>query len=152
MGGPDSASLHNSERRKKRRPVAYPCLHEALFVWMKAIEKEVTITGAILKAKAADLFPLLYPNETVPQHPNGWLDGWKTSYVVKERKTYGEADSAPISETEEEMQQIRDDIADSWNADETAYYWRMQPRVSPQACLGRLQVTSTEIDPGRVET
>ena len=57
MGGPDSASPHNSERRKKRRPVAYPRLHEALFVWMEAIEKEVTITGAILKAKAADQFP-----------------------------------------------------------------------------------------------
>ena len=41
MGHPDSAPLHNSERRKKRRPVAYPRLHEALFVWMKAIEKEV---------------------------------------------------------------------------------------------------------------
>ena len=59
MGGPDSASPHNSERRKKRRPVAYPRLHEALFVWMKAIEKEVTITGAILQAKAAELFPQL---------------------------------------------------------------------------------------------
>ena len=65
MGGPDSASPHNSEWRKKRRPVVYPRLHEAFFVWMKAIEREVTITGAILKAKAADLFSRLYPNETV---------------------------------------------------------------------------------------
>ena len=81
----------------------------------------------MLKAKAADLFPRLYPNETVPQFSNGWLDGWKKSYGVKERKTYGEAESAPISEAEEEMQQIRAelmkyDIADVWNADETAYY------------------------------
>ena len=65
MDGPDSASPHNSERRKKRRPVAYHRLHEVLFVWMKAIEKEVTITGAILQTKAAELFPQLYPNETV---------------------------------------------------------------------------------------
>ena len=106
MGGPDSASPHNSERRKKRRPVAYPRLHEAPFVWMKAIEKEVTITGAILQAKAAELFPRLYPgpNETVPHFSNGWLDGWKKSYGVKERKTYGEAESAPILEAEEEVQ------------------------------------------------
>ena len=88
---------------------------------------------------------------------NGWLDGWKKSYGVKERKTHGEAGSAPILEVEEEMQQIRAelmkyDIADVWNADETAYYWRMQPGVSPQACLGRLQVTSTETDPRLVET
>ena len=69
MGSPDSAAPHNSEQCKKRRPVAYPRLHEALFVWMKAIEKEVTITSAILKAKAADLFPRLYPNETVPHFP-----------------------------------------------------------------------------------
>ena len=103
MGDPDSASPHNSERRKKRRPVAYPRLHEALFVWMKAIEEEVTITGAILKARAVNLFPQLYPSETVPQFSSGWLDGWKKSYGVKERETYGEAESALISEAEEEM-------------------------------------------------
>ena len=141
MGGPDSASPHNSEWHKKRRPVAYPCLHEALFVWMKAIEKEVTITGAILQAKAAELFPRLYPglNETVPHFSNGWLDGWKKSYRVKERKIYGEAESAPISEAEEEMQQIQAelmkyDIADVWNADETAYYWRIQPDRGLSTC------------------
>ena len=58
MGRVDLASPHKSDRRKKGRSVAYPRLHEALLVWMKAIEKEVTITGAILKAKAADLLPL----------------------------------------------------------------------------------------------
>ena len=70
--------------------------------------KRGTITGPILKAKAAELFPQLYPgpNETVPQFSNGWFDGWKKSYGVKERKTRGEAESAPISEAEEEMQQI----------------------------------------------
>ena len=45
MGNPDSAALHNQEP-EKWRPAAYPRLHEALFVQM-AIEKEVTITGAI---------------------------------------------------------------------------------------------------------
>ena len=79
MGGQDSASPgpHNSERRKKRRPAAYPRLHEALFAWMKGVEKEVTSTSPILKAKAVELFPLRYPgpNETLPQFPNGWLDG-----------------------------------------------------------------------------
>ena len=67
---------------------------------MKAIEKEVTITSAMLKAKVADLFPRLYPNETVPQFSNGWLDGWKKSYGLKKRKAYGEAESAAISEAE----------------------------------------------------
>ena len=46
MGDPDSAALHNQER-KKRRPVTYQRLHEALFVWIMEIEKEVTITGTI---------------------------------------------------------------------------------------------------------
>ena len=44
MGNPDSAALHNQEP-KKRRPVAYPRLHEALFVRMMVIEKEVNITS-----------------------------------------------------------------------------------------------------------
>ena len=82
MGDPDSATSHN-QKWKKRRPVAYPRLHEALFVWMKAIEKEVTITSAILQAKAAKLFPQLYPNETVPQFSDGWLSKWKKSYGIK---------------------------------------------------------------------
>lgn len=34
---------------------------QTLFVWMKGIEKVVTITGAIPQAKAAELFPQLYP-------------------------------------------------------------------------------------------
>ena len=63
IGNADSAPLHNQER-KRQRPVAYPRLHEAFFVWMKAIEKVVTITGAIIQAKAAELFPRPYPNET----------------------------------------------------------------------------------------
>ena len=67
MGVPDSASPRSSERRKKRRPVAYSRLHEAPSVWMKATENKATITAAILKAKAADLFSRLYRNETVPK-------------------------------------------------------------------------------------
>ena len=46
MGNPYSAALHNQER-KKRGPVTYRRLHEALFVWIMAIEKEAIITGAI---------------------------------------------------------------------------------------------------------
>ena len=65
MGYSDSAPLHSQEH-KRRRPVACPRLHEALFVWMKAIEKVVTITGAIPQAKVAKSFPRIYPNETVP--------------------------------------------------------------------------------------
>ena len=98
MGSPDSAVPHNSKRCKKRRPVAYPCLHEELFVWIKPIEKEVTTTGAILKAKAADLIPRLYPNEIVLQFSYGWPDAWKKFYRVKECKTHGKAESVPISE------------------------------------------------------
>ena len=58
MGDSDTALLHNQER-KLRRPVAYQQLHEALFVWIKAIEKVVTITGPVLQAKAAEVFPYL---------------------------------------------------------------------------------------------
>ena len=96
---------------------------------MKAIEKVVTVAGPILKA--AGLFPRLYPNKTAPRFPDGWLSNWKKRYRVKEHKSYDEAESAPISAAEEEMQQIRAeltkyDIAGIWDAGETAYYWRMQ--------------------------
>ena len=51
MARADLASPHNSERRKKRRSVAYPRLHEALLVWMKAIEKEEPLLVPYLKPR-----------------------------------------------------------------------------------------------------
>ena len=50
MGDSDTALLRYQES-KLRRPVAYPQLHGALFVWMKAIEKVVTITGPYSKPR-----------------------------------------------------------------------------------------------------
>ena len=70
---------------------------------MKAMEKVVTITGPILRAKATELFPHLYPNETAPQFSEGWLAGWKKCYGVEEYRSCGEAESTPISEAEEGM-------------------------------------------------
>jgi hypothetical protein len=120
--------------RKKHRHVQVPRLHDALYIWMKAAEKKTTITGSILKTKARQLFPKLYPerNPDALKFSDGWLTSWKDQYGVKEYKTHGEAGSAPILETEGEMQEIRRvlseyELRNIFNADETAFYWRMQP-------------------------
>jgi hypothetical protein len=118
--------------RQRHRAVQFPRLHDALYVWMKAVEKHTTITGPILCAKAKKLFPQLYPGEQMLKFSNGWLDGWKQEYGVKEYHQHGEAGSAPITEAEEQMQEIRRvlseyELRNIFNADETGYYYRMQP-------------------------
>jgi len=118
--------------QKRRRIPTYPGLHDALYVWMRAIENHTTITRNILKAKAAQLFPHLYPGETPLKFSEGWLTGWKEQYGVKEYKSHGESGSAPITEAQQQMKEIQAvlseyELCDIYNGDETAYYWQMQP-------------------------
>ena len=94
---------------------------------MKTVEQHTTITGSILKTKAAQLFPRLHPGEIPPKFSEGWFTGWKEQYGVKQYKTHGEAGSAPIDESQHQMQEIRAvlskyDLRDIYNCDETAYY------------------------------
>ena len=91
---------------KQRRTLAYSNLHDALYLWMKTVEQHTTITGNILKTKAAQLFPRLHPGEIPPKFSKGWFTGWKEQYGVKQYKTHGEAGSARIDESQHQMQEI----------------------------------------------
>ena len=80
MSDSDIALLRN-QKRKRRRLVVYPQLHEALFVWMKAIEKVVTITGPILKLRQLN-YSLGYT--PAKQHRNFSMTGSQSGNNVTE--------------------------------------------------------------------
>jgi hypothetical protein len=51
----------------------------------------LSISGNILKEKAAQFWPKLYPGIDSPKFSNGWLEGFKARHLIKSCKKYGEA-------------------------------------------------------------
>ena len=73
---------------------------------LEKVKRHTTVTGNILKTKAAKFFPRRYPGEMPPKFSEGWLTGQKEQHGVKPYKTHGEAGSAPIDEAQQQMQGI----------------------------------------------
>ena len=65
-------------------------------VWMKTVEQHTAITGDILKTKAAQLFPRLYPGDIPPKFSEGWFTGWKEQYGVKQSKPMARPEAHPL--------------------------------------------------------
>jgi hypothetical protein len=75
----------------------WPELEGALFEWQQCMEqKKAIITGEILKTKANQLWEALpqYDDVDMPKWSNGWLEGFKKRYKIKEYVQHGEAGSA----------------------------------------------------------
>ena len=65
----------------------WPELEIALFEWHQRMEqKRAVITGDILKEKARQLWDALpqYDEIEMPKWSNGWLEGFKKRYNIKE--------------------------------------------------------------------
>ena len=76
-------------------------LEAALFEQQQRMQKKnAVITGDVLKAKAAELQAALpqYADQPQPKgkQSNGWLDGFKKRYRIKEYVQHGEAAGAAI--------------------------------------------------------
>jgi hypothetical protein len=75
----------------------WPDLDYALFEWQQYIEqKKAIITGEVLKTKARELWAALLQFNDIeePKWSNGWLDGFKKRFKIKEYVQYREAGSA----------------------------------------------------------
>jgi hypothetical protein len=46
------------------------------------------ISGDILKEKAAQFWPTLYPGVELPKFLTGWLEGFKARYLIKSYKKH----------------------------------------------------------------
>lgn len=100
--------------------------------WFSVVtQRDVSINGVILKAKAEELVKKLDHDDF--KATNGWLSRWKTRYNIKFKKMHGEKRSADNTSAEEWKNTkvpiylstySPDDI---YNANETSLYYRATP-------------------------
>jgi hypothetical protein len=93
------------------------------------------ISGDILKEKAAQFWPVLYPGIELPKFSTGWLEGFKARYLIKSHKKYSKAADVDIEANIEAIYNIRVCtslylLSDIYNLDESGLYWKMVPDIS----------------------
>jgi hypothetical protein len=97
----DSTNMKPKTLAAKRHHKAdCPDLEAALFEWQQQMQhKNALITQEILKAKAKEIWERLpqYNEVESPKRSNGWIDGFKKRFKIKEYVRHGEATSADIN-------------------------------------------------------
>jgi Tc5 transposase DNA-binding domain/Fission yeast centromere protein N-terminal domain len=112
----------------KSRISKWSLLEEALFAWQqRAQNAHLVISGDILKEKAAQFWPILYPGIEPPKFSTGWLDGFKARYSIKSRKKHGEDADVDEEGSTEAIHNIRIQTAlynlcNLYNIDEAGLY------------------------------
>lgn len=95
-----------------------------------------TVTGNVLKGKAEELWNALpqFKDQEMPKWSNGWLDGFKKRYKIRQYVHHGEAGSAQTSDPQKiaQMEAVRQlcteyELCDVFNMDETGLNWRRTP-------------------------
>jgi hypothetical protein len=130
-------SKHNLSSQRTRIP-EYKELEEALAEWQLRYDRHPdsgSITGDLLVLKAKEFWEKLpfYSGKETPKFSNGWLEGFKKRYGIKERRRHGEGASAQVDdESENTMEEIREQVEEygpenTYNMDESGYYWKMKP-------------------------
>jgi hypothetical protein len=99
-------------------------------------KKKAIITGDIIKGQASYIWNHLPQFEHLPEPTwsNGWLEGFKKRFRIKEYVQHGEASSADIN-SPKAIQQIEDlrklcsqyKDQDIFNMDETGLFWKLSP-------------------------
>jgi hypothetical protein len=112
-------------------------LEGALFEMQQRMQKnKAVITGEILKNQAGKLWDSLpqYEGKEKPKFSNGWLDGFKKRFKIKEYVQHGEAASAEIDTPNAiaQMEKVRGlaieyGPRDTFNMDETSLFWKLTP-------------------------
>lgn len=74
----------------------------------------------------------MYQDMPLPKFLIGWLKGFKQQHNVKRRMRHGEASSVNAAMVEEELKELREELApfapeDKYNMNELALYWKTSP-------------------------
>jgi hypothetical protein len=116
------------------RPARWPDLEAALFEYITRAEDSITISGDLIKEKAAFLWKELpqYPTEEMPPFSNGWLYGFQTRYGVKIHNKHGEAAEVSVEDIQEQLASIQEALSayppqDRYNCDESGLFWKRIP-------------------------
>jgi hypothetical protein len=103
------------------------------------------ISGDILKEKAAQFWPTLYPGIEPPKFSTSWLEGFKARYSIKSYKKHGEDADVDVEKSAEAIHNIRlwtafYALCNIYNMDESGLYWKMMLDRS----LSTKQLSSTK--------
>ena len=99
-------------------------------------QKKAIITGEILKTKARGPWAALpqFDNIEEPKWSNGWLEGFKKRFKIKEYVQHGEAGSVAVYNPDyiAQMEEVRRlctlyELRDILNMDETGLNWKRTP-------------------------
>ena len=118
---------------KRTRQVQYPELDTVLFDWFLRFERQVPMSGELIKEKAVLIFKALYPEQQkCLKFSNGWLCAWKERNGIKEFRKHGESGDVDMKVVENNLPMLRNTLGvyrqnDIYNMDETAFFYQLIP-------------------------
>ena len=130
---PEIVDLTSKSTIKRTRRVQYPELDTVLYEWFLCFERQVPMSGELIKQKAAIVFKALYPNEEKSlKFSNGWLEACKERNKIKEFKKHGESGDVDMRVVENNLPVLRNTLGvfrqnDIYNMDETAFFYQLIP-------------------------
>ena len=123
------------EKSKKRnRHGKYHKINEILFEWYKiCCASNIYPNGVMLKEEAMAIKEQLRNSDFDDfSASDGWLDYWKTTYSVKERRIVGEAGDVSTETVISWMERINEliegySLENIWNMDESGCFFKALP-------------------------
>ena len=123
------------EKNKKRcRPGKYKAINDILYIWyQKCCSSGLYPNGPMLKEEAMEIKKQL--NDSALDGfvaSDGWLDKWKASYAVKEKRIVGEGgevSTETVSSWIERLKEMTEGYSPEniWNMDETGCFFKALP-------------------------
>ena len=126
--------LFHEKSKKRNRHGKYRKINEILFEWYKrCCASNIYPNGAMLKEEAIAIKDQLRNNDFDDfSASDGWLDCWKTTYSVKERRIVGEAGDVSTETITSWMERISEliegySLENIWNMDESGCFFKALP-------------------------
>lgn len=119
---------------KKIRTENWPELEKALHEWIQLAENKSAITQELIRQKARQFWPYIYPEKQMPGFSNGWLHGFQNRRHA--RSPFGHDEAGSVStDADENLIEIRELVKqypprDIFNCNETSLFWKSTPDKS----------------------
>ena len=126
--------MFREKAKKRNRHGKYHKLNEILFEWCKRFcASNIYPNGAMLKEEAMAIKEQLKNSGFDDfRASDGWLDRWKTTYSIKERRIVGEAGDVSAETITSWMERISEliegySLENIWNLDESSCFFKALP-------------------------
>lgn len=126
--------IFREKTKKRNRHGKYHKINEILFEWYKrCCASNIYPNGVMLKEEALEIKEKLQNSDFDNfSASDGWLDRWKTTYSVKERRIVGEAGDVSTETVTSWMERIKElvegySLENIWNMDESGCFFKALP-------------------------